>query len=58
MTYEEYLALSGQEQAAYFQSFADPAEYFQWYNQAKADYDKKEVHDIEDGKVDLGDYIP
>lgn len=55
LTYEEYNAMSSSEQQAFFDSFDDPAEFFEWYQEAKAEYD--EAHpDIEvgNGEIDLG----
>lgn len=36
--FEEYQAMSGSEQYAYFQSFPSPEDFFIWYNAAVQDY--------------------
>ncbi len=60
ISYEEYLAMSGAEQEAYFAQFSDPMEYFAWLNAAKAEYDAKNPSiDIgADGNIDLGGLNP
>ena len=53
--YEWYLSLSGPEQQAFFASFANPAEFFAWLNNAKAEYEALHPDvEIGDGNVDLG----
>ncbi|MBO5879553.1 MAG: hypothetical protein J6Q68_03270, partial [Clostridia bacterium] len=56
LTYEEYIALSGEEQQAYFQSFDTYQEFFDWFNAAKAKYDEEHKGDNvgEDGNIDIG----
>jgi hypothetical protein len=39
MTYEEYNALSAEEQQEYFNSFDNIDDFFAWYNQAKKEYE-------------------
>ena len=39
LTYEEYIALSAEEQSLYFDSFSTPEEFINWYNDAKTKYD-------------------
>jgi len=59
LSYEEYMAMSPTEQQAYFQSFSNPADFFTWHNNAKAEYDANK-NDIEigaGGSIDLGDII-
>ena len=55
LTWEEYQALSGAEQVAYYKSFADPKDFFAWEQAAKKAYD--EAHPKEtigpDGNIDL-----
>lgn len=59
LTWEEYNALSGEEQYAYFQSFSDPKDFFAWQEKAKADYEKRHptIEVGKDGTVDIGDLI-
>lgn len=59
LTYEEYMALSPEEQQAYFLSFEDPADYMAWFNQAKAEYEanKDDIVIGGDGNVDIGDIL-
>lgn len=52
LTYEQYLALSKDEQVAFVQSFETTDAYFEWYNAAKAEYDQKEVGEL-DGPIDF-----
>lgn len=58
-TYEEYNNLSGEEQQKYFSSFPDPADFFTWYNVAKAEYEAHQdrIEIGNDGVIDLGDLI-
>lgn len=59
LTYEEYLALDEMRQLAYFNSFSNPADFFAWQLNAKAEYDAKNPS-IEvggDGNIDIGDII-
>lgn len=39
-TYQEYEAMSGQEQMLFYYSFANAEEFTEWYNAAKAEYDE------------------
>lgn len=48
LLYEEYVAMSSEEQVAHFNSFAGVEEFFAWYNMAKADYAERHP-DIEIG---------
>lgn len=41
LTYEEYGALSSQEQEAYFLSFSSIEAFFEWYNAAKQKYQEE-----------------
>ena len=38
-SYESYIAMSGEQQEAFINQFASVAEFVQWYNAAKAEYD-------------------
>lgn len=58
LTYEEFMALSAQEQLEYIESFEDDAAFFEWYNAAKKEYDEKNSGtELDGGTVDLGDII-
>lgn len=48
LLYEEYVAMSSDEQVAHFNSFASVEDFFAWYNMAKADYEERHP-DIEIG---------
>jgi hypothetical protein len=55
LLYEEYFAMSSEEQVAHFNSFANVEDFFAWYNMAKADYAERHP-DIEigpDGSIPL-----
>ena len=56
MTYEQFQAMTGAEQRAHQDSFANLDDFFEWYNAAKETYEK-ENPSIEiggNGEVDLG----
>lgn len=56
--YEWYNALSGEEQMAFMETFDSMAAFFDWYNAAKAEYERLHPSiDIGDGNIDLGDLI-
>ncbi len=56
--YEKYLAMSGAEQQAFFESFGDPAEFFAWLNNARAEYEALYPGiEIGEGEINLNDYI-
>lgn len=59
VTYEEYIAMTGAEQKAFYNSFDSKDDYFKWYNAAKKAYDNDENNIIigGDGSVDLGDIL-
>ena len=58
VTYEEYIAMSGEEQQKYMNSFSSIEAFFEWYNAAKAKYDAEHPSiEIGDGEIDLGDII-
>ena len=59
MTYEIYNNLPGETQEAFYETFAGPKEFFEWYNKAKEEYvdDNPTVEIGPDGSIDLGDYI-
>lgn len=59
LTWEQYEAMSAEEQYKFFQSFSDPADFFAWREKAKADYDKAHptIEVGKDGTIDIGDLI-
>ena len=59
MTYEKYNAMSGEDQQKYFSSYANPMDFFNWYNEAKAEYEASQnrIEIGEGGSIDLGDLI-
>ena len=56
-TYEDYNAMSAEEQQAFYLSFSDPQDFFNWYNAAKEEHDKNSGDIVlgEDGVIDLED---
>lgn len=58
-TWEEYQAMSADEQYKFFESFSDPKDFFAWQEKAKADYEKRHptIEVGKDGTVDIGDLI-
>lgn len=59
VTLEEYLAMTGAEQTAFYNSFDSKDDYFKWYNAAKKAHDNDENNIIigGDNSVDLGDIL-
>ena len=59
VTYEEYLAMTAEEQMAFFNSFADPLKYVECLDKAKAEYDaNQEKIEIDgDSSIDIGDIV-
>lgn len=58
LTYAEYIALSGSEQEAYFNKFADIDAFFAWYNAAKEEWENSQSGSdiiIGDGTLDFDD---
>lgn len=56
--YARYLAMTPEEQQAFYESFASPDAFFAWYDSAKAAYEaNQDVVDIQGGDVDLGDLM-
>ena len=49
LSYEEYNALSAEEQESYYNSFASVEEFFDWYNVAKQEYEDAQDREIIDG---------
>lgn len=58
VSYEEYNNMTPAEQVAYYNQFPSIEAFVQWYNEAKAEYDKEHgAIDVGDGDIDLGDII-
>ena len=56
LTYEEYNALDGKSQQAYFKKFTSVEAFFAWYNEAKETYKAEHPNiDAGDGEIDLGE---
>ena len=56
--YEKYMEMSGEEQQKVFESYENPEDFFEWYNAAKAEYDKQnQAVVVEGGSINLEDYI-
>jgi outer membrane biosynthesis protein TonB len=53
LTYEEYKALSSEEQLAYYYTFESGTAFNAWYNQAKAEWDAKQDKEITNGNITL-----
>ncbi len=55
-TYEDYISMTPQEQTEFIKSFPSVSKFMEWYNAAKAKYDKDNGNiDIGDDNIDLGD---
>ena len=55
LTYEEYEDMTAAQQREFMMSFADVEDFFDWYNQAKAEYEAQHPDiEIGDGKVEIG----
>ena len=46
--YEEYIAMTGKEQQAYYEQFPDVESFFAWYHEAKAEYEASRPEGGED----------
>jgi len=53
ISYEEYWAMSGTEQQAYFESFPNVEDFFNWYNEAKAAYEASHPEAGEGDRPDI-----
>lgn len=57
-TYEEYMAMTPEQQQDFFESFPSVQAFMEWYNDAKAEYEaSKDGIIIDGGDIDIGDYI-
>lgn len=58
LSYAEYIAMSPEKQEEYFEKFDSEQEFFDWYREAKAEYDKNNQGNVvEGGNIDIGDYM-
>lgn len=57
MTFEQYWAMSGEQQMEFANSFPSYDAYLAWYRQAEQEYNNKDVVEIT-GPIDLGDLNP
>ena len=53
ITYEEYQALSPENRQAYYNKFADPNDFFDWYNAAFAQYKAENPGTDLEGEFDV-----
>lgn len=53
LTYEQYNALSAEEQEEYFHSFDTVEEFFAWYNKAKQEYENNQDYIEIGGNQDI-----
>ena len=54
MTYEKYISMSGNDQMAFFNTFASVEDFVSWYNAAKEKYEAEHPYiEIENGEIDL-----
>lgn len=55
LTYAEYLEKSKEEQDAFYASFEDPMEFFEWFDAVKAIYDEeRKENEFDGGAIDIG----
>lgn len=55
--YEKYMAMSPEEQEAFFETFDSPEAFIKWFNNAKAKYESSnDSIVVEGGGIDIGDY--
>lgn len=57
LTYEEYIAMTPEQQQSYYLSFENYVDFFNWYNEAKAKYDEENKPPEIDGDIDIGDIV-
>lgn len=58
LSYEEYNALSGEEQQEYFNRFSSVEAFFEWYNEAKAKYEEEQGRvEITGSDINIGDIV-
>ena len=49
ISYEEYMNMTGKEQEEYYNQFPNVESFFEWYNNAKAEYEASRPNDGEGG---------
>ena len=60
LTYKEYMAMSEDEQIAFYKQFKNHSEFKKWHTAAKKEYEENKI-ELEigpDGKIDLGQLKP
>lgn len=59
VTYKDYLDMTAVEQQAFIMTFANPADFFTWFNDGKAAYEaaNPSIEIGGDGSIDLGDLL-
>ena len=57
LTYEEYNAMTAEEQEEYFHSFKTVEDFFAWYNKAKQEYEANQNYTEigGDGNINIGE---
>ena len=55
-SYEDYINMSAQQQSSFIKSFPSVGKFTEWYNEAKAEYDKNNGHiNIGEDTIDISD---
>ena len=57
LTYAQYLAMTTSQQQEYFKSFDTVDAFYEWLEEAEAEYEKNQNTVTGDGTLDLNDYI-
>ena len=57
VTYEEYLAMTPQEQQAHYEQFPSLEAYIAWHNAALEEYEEKQNSIEVTGGIDIGDFM-
>ena len=57
VTYEEYLAMTPQEQQAHYEQFPSLEAYIAWHNAALEEYEEKQNSIEVTGSIDIGDFM-
>ena len=58
LTYEEYLAMTGSQQQAYYNTFESVRAFVEWFDAAKAEYKKQnQAIEVTGSSINLEDYI-
>jgi hypothetical protein len=56
LTYEQYMAMTPEQQFAHYNTYSSPQAFFEWFNAAKLEYENS-IPEI-DGDINIGDIIP